>query len=159
EHPEIFRQLVEDLKPDGFTHALLLGMGGSSLAPEVWKKTFGTISGFPELLVLDSTVPAQVKAFEKKIDLKKTVFIVSSKSGGTIEPNVFKQYFMDKVKAAVGADQAGSRFIAVTDPKTKMNEIAKKDRFRHIFFGLPSIGGRFSAMSNFGLVPLAVMGG
>jgi transaldolase/glucose-6-phosphate isomerase len=159
EHPELFKQLVEDLKPAGFKHALLLGMGGSSLAPEVWKKTFGTVAGFPELLVLDSTVPAQVKAFEKKIDLTKTIFIVSSKSGGTIEPNVFKQYFLEKVKGAVGAGEAGSRFIAVTDPKTKMNEIAKKDRFRHIFFGVPSIGGRFSAMSNFGIIPLTIMGG
>jgi transaldolase/glucose-6-phosphate isomerase len=158
EHNEHFKNIVGDVKSTGFKNALLLGMGGSSLAPEVWKKTFGKVSGFPELHVLDSTVPAQVKAFEKKVDLKNTIFIVSSKSGGTIEPNVFKQYFMDKVKQAVGADQAGSRFVAVTDPKTKMNEIAKKDRFRHIFFGLKGIGGRFSALSNFGMIPLAVMG-
>jgi len=151
-------EVAADVKKSGYKHALLLGMGGSSLAPEVWKKTFGTVSGAPELLVLDSTVPAQVKAFEKKIDPKNTVFIVSSKSGGTIEPNVFKQYFLDKVKKAVGDKEAGSRFICVTDPKTKMNEIAKKDGFRHIFFGLKGIGGRFSALSNFGLVPLAVMG-
>src|SRR5207248_3270918 len=98
------------------------------------------------------TVPAQVKAFESKIDLKNSCFIVSSKSGGTIEPNVFKQYFMDKVGKAIGADKAGSRFISVTDPKTKMHEIAKKDRFKHIFFGRKGIGGRFSALSNFGLI-------
>jgi transaldolase/glucose-6-phosphate isomerase len=158
EHDEHFPQIVEDVKATGFTHALLLGMGGSSLAPEVWKKTFGKIPGFPELLVLDSTVPAQVRAFEKKVNLAKTLFIVSSKSGGTIEPNVFKQFFMDKVKQAVGADQAGARFVAITDPKTKMHDIAKKDRFRHIFFGEKSIGGRFSALSNFGMIPLAVMG-
>jgi glucose-6-phosphate isomerase len=160
EHVEQFRQLVEDVvKSGGFTSVLLLGMGGSSLAPEVWKKTFGKLNGFPELHVLDSTVPAQVAAFEKRIDLKKTLFIVSSKSGGTIEPNVFKQYFFDKVKTAVGADEVGQRFVAVTDPRTKMNEIAKKDRFRAIFFGRPGIGGRFSALSNFGMVPLAAMGG
>ncbi len=150
-------EVAEAARKSGYKHALLLGMGGSSLAPEVWKKTFGAVKGAPELFVLDSTVPAQVKAFEKRIDLKNTVFIVSSKSGGTIEPNVFKQYFLDKVRGAVG-DDAGSRFICVTDPKTKMNEIAKKDRFRHIFFGLKGIGGRFSALSNFGMIPMAVMG-
>jgi transaldolase/glucose-6-phosphate isomerase len=158
ERPEPLLNCAEDVKAGGFSHVLLLGMGGSSLAPEVWKKTFGKVAGFPELLVLDSTVPAQVRSFEKKIDPKKTLFIVSSKSGGTIEPNVFKQFFFEKVKAAVGADQAGSRFVAVTDPKTKMNEIAKRDHFRTIYFGVPGIGGRFSALSNFGMVPLAAMG-
>jgi transaldolase/glucose-6-phosphate isomerase len=158
EHGEHFAQIVEDVKAAGFKYVLLLGMGGSSLAPEVWKRTFGKVAGFPELHVLDSTVPAQVRAFEKKVDLRQTLFIVSSKSGGTIEPNVFKQFFMEKVKQALGADQAGSRFVAITDPKTKMNDAAKKDRFRHIFFGLGSIGGRFSALSNFGMIPLAVMG-
>jgi transaldolase/glucose-6-phosphate isomerase len=153
-----FTQVAEDVKNAGFKHALLLGMGGSSLAPEVWKKTFGAIKGAPELLVLDSTVPAQVKAFEKKIDPAKTVCIVSSKSGGTIEPNVFKAYFLDKDQKAVGKDKARDHFIAVTDPKTKMNQIAKDDHFRHIFFGLPGIGGRFSALSNFGMIPAAVMG-
>ena len=158
ESPEHLAEVAADVKASGYKHALLLGMGGSSLAPEVWKKTFGKISGAPELFVLDSTVPAQVKAFENKIDIKNTAFIVSSKSGGTIEPNVFKQYFLDKVAKAIGADKAGSRFICVTDPKTKMNEIAKKDKFRHIFFGLKGIGGRFSALSNFGMIPQAVMG-
>jgi transaldolase/glucose-6-phosphate isomerase len=158
EHPETFADIVRDVKSAGFKHALLLGMGGSSLAPEVWKKTFGKVAGFPELHVLDSTVPAQVRAFEKKVDLKETVFIVSSKSGGTIEPNVFKQYFFERVRQAVGSDQAGSRFIAVTDPGTKMHDVAKRDRFRLIQHGMPSIGGRFSAMSNFGMVPMAVMG-
>jgi hypothetical protein len=133
-------------------------MGGSSLAPEVWKRTFGKIAGFPELHVLDSTVPAQVRTFEKKIDLAKTIFIVSSKSGGTIEPNVFKQYFFERVRQVVGADKTGSRFIAVTDPKTKLNDLAKRDRFRSIFYGVPEIGGRFSALSNFGMVPMAIMG-
>ncbi len=158
ENAETFTKIAADVKAAGFKHVLLLGMGGSSLAPEVWKKTYGKVAGSPELHVLDSTVPAQVRAFEKKVDLKETVCIVSSKSGGTIEPNVFKQYFMDRVGKAVGADQAGSRFIAVSDPNTKMHEIAKKDRFRMILHGLPTIGGRFSALSNFGLVPMAAMG-
>jgi hypothetical protein len=108
--------------------------------------------------VLDSTDPAQVKAFEDKVDLAKTLFIVSSKSGSTLEPNIFKQYFFERVKQTVGADKAGSRFIAITDPGSKMQLVAEGDKFRHIFAGLPSIGGRYSALSNFGMVPAAVMG-
>ena len=158
EHSKQFGELTEDVRKAGFKYAVVLGMGGSSLCPEVLKRTFGKTAGAPELLVLDSTVPAQVKALEKKIDLKATAFIVSSKSGGTIEPNAFKQYFMERVRKAIGAEQASKRFIAVTDPKTKMHSIAKGDSFRHIFFGVPSIGGRFSALSNFGMVPAAVMG-
>ncbi len=158
EHDELFRGLAQDVRRGEFEHALLLGMGGSSLCPDVLGRTFGRINGFPELLVLDSTVPAQVRAFEKRIDPAKTLFIVSSKSGGTIEPNMFEQYFMEKVKKAIGTDRGGSRFLAVTDPETKLHRIAKNDRFRHIFHGLPAIGGRFSALSNFGMVPAAVMG-
>src|SRR5437868_12119337 len=133
-------------------------MGGSSLCPEVLAKTFGQISGSPRLHVLDSTDPAQVKAFEKKIDLGNTLFIVSSKSGSTLEPNIFKQYFFERVKQTIGAENAGSRFIAVTDPGSKLQAEAEKDKFRYIFHGLPSIGGRYSALSNFGIVPAAVMG-
>src|SRR5262249_32564139 len=118
----------------------------------------GKIAGYPELHVLDSTDPAQIKAFENKIDLAKTLFIVSSKSGTTLEPNIFKQYFFEQVKKAIGADKAGSRFIAITDPGSKLQLVAEADRFRHIFSGLPSIGGRYSALSNFGMVPAAVMG-
>src|SRR5499427_2849709 len=92
----------------GFTHALLLGMGGSSLCPEVWKETFGRIAGSPELFVLDSTDPAQIRALEAKVDLARTIFIVSSKSGSTLEPNIFKAYFFDRAKQAAGADKAGS---------------------------------------------------
>jgi hypothetical protein len=120
--------------------------------------TYGKIAGYPELHVLDSTDPAQIKSFEDRIDIKKTLFIVSSKSGSTLEPNIFKQYFFERVKQAIGADKAGSRFIAITDPGSKMQLVAEADRFRHIFFGLPSIGGRYSALSNFGMVPAAVMG-
>jgi transaldolase / glucose-6-phosphate isomerase len=151
------QQVREEAKKEGYSHALLLGMGGSSLCPEVWKETFGRIPGSPELHVLDSTDPAQVAAIEKKIDLKKTIFIVSSKSGSTLEPNIFKAYFFDKAKQAVGAD-AAKHFIAVTDPGSTLEKEAKADGFRHIFPGLKSIGGRYSALSNFGIVPAAVMG-
>jgi hypothetical protein len=120
--------------------------------------TFGRLAGFPQLHVLDSTDPAQVKTFENKIDIPKTVFIVSSKSGSTLEPHIFKQYFFALTKQAVGADKAGSHFIAITDPGSQMQQVAEADHFRHIFYGLPSIGGRYSVLSNFGMVPAAVMG-
>ncbi|HET7875029.1 MAG TPA: bifunctional transaldolase/phosoglucose isomerase [Methylomirabilota bacterium] len=157
-HSDHLRRVAEDVKRTGFSHVLLLGMGGSSLCPEVLRMTFGHVPGWPELHVLDSTDPAQVRAFEKRVDLANTLFIVSSKSGSTLEPNIFKQYFFDRVKQVVGADKAGSRFIAITDPGSKMQQVAEGDRFRHIFFGLPSIGGRYSALSDFGMVPAAVMG-
>ena len=142
----------------GFSHVLLLGMGGSSLGPEVMRTTFGAIAGYPELHVLDSTDPAQVRTFEQRVDLAKTLFVVSSKSGSTLEPNVFKQYFFDRVSRLLGPDEAGRRFIAITDPGSKMQEVAEGDGFRHIFFGWPSIGGRYSVLSDFGLVPAAIMG-
>jgi transaldolase/glucose-6-phosphate isomerase len=150
--------LSEDVTKAGFQYAVLLGMGGSSLGPEVFEITFGRQKGYPEFHVLDSTDPAQIIAVEKKIDLDKTIFIVSSKSGSTLEPNIFKQYFFEKVKAKVGPKEAGKRFIAVTDPGSKMEEVAKTDGFRAIYHGLPSIGGRYSVLSNFGMVPAAVMG-
>ena len=149
--------LQQEVKREGFTDVLLLGMGGSSLGPEVLSMTFGAQPGFPNLHVLDSTDPAQVQAFEKKIDLAKTLFIVSSKSGSTLEPRIFLQYFFERVKSTLGKD-AGSRFIAITDPGSKLEAVAKRDKFRHVFPGLPSIGGRYSVLSNFGLVPAAVMG-
>ena len=153
-----FKSFAEDVKKAGFSDILLLGMGGSSLCPEVLEKTFGRVSGFPQMHVLDSTDPAQVKAFEKQVDLAMTLFIVSSKSGTTLEPNIFKQYFFERAKQVVGADKAGSHFVAVTDPKSKMQQVAEGDKFRHIFFGLPSIGGRYSALSNFGIASAAAMG-
>lgn len=152
------RKVADDARSTGFQHILLLGMGGSSLCPEVLRMTFGTVPGFPELHVLDSTDPAQVKSFENKIDIAKTLFVVSSKSGSTLEPNIFKQYFFERTKQVVGAEKAGSHFIAVTDPGSKMQQVAEGDHFRHIFFGRPSIGGRYSALSNFGMAPAAVMG-
>jgi transaldolase / glucose-6-phosphate isomerase len=157
-HQQHLTDVAADVKASGFKHALLLGMGGSSLGPEVLRMTFGKIAGFPEMFVLDSTDPAQVKAFENKVDIANTIFIVSSKSGSTLEPNIFKQYFFDRVKQVVGADKAGSRFIAVTDPGSKFEQVAQADGFRHIFHGVPSIGGRYSALSDFGMVPAAVMG-
>ena len=152
------KKIAEEVKAAGFRHALLLGMGGSSLCPEVMRMTFGKIDSFPELHVLDSTDPAQIRTVEGRIDLKNTIFIVSSKSGSTLEPNIFKQYFFEKVKQAVGAVEAGRRFIAITDPGSKMQQVAEGDKFRHIFFGLPSIGGRYSALSDFGMAPAAIMG-
>jgi transaldolase / glucose-6-phosphate isomerase len=155
---DIFKRLAEEIKREAFTDILLLGMGGSSLCPEVLEKTFARVPGFPKLHVLDSTDPAQVKARENEIDLAKTLFIVSSKSGTTLEPNIFKQYFFERVKQVIGAEKAGGRFIAITDPKSKMQQVAEGDHFRHVFFGLPSIGGRYSALSDFGMVPAAAIG-
>jgi len=157
-HPVELRNLAKEVWSAGFKDVLLLGMGGSSLCPEVLRRTFGKTAGYPDLHVLDSTDPAQVKEFENKIDIARSLFIVSSKSGSTLEPNIFKQYFFERAKRAVGADKAGSHFIAITDPGSKMQKVAEGDRFRHIFFGRSSIGGRYSALSNFGMVPAAVIG-
>lgn len=155
---DALKDIADDIKKAGYRNALLLGMGGSSLCPEVLRMTFGKLSGYPELHVLDSTDPAQIKAIEEKVDLNSTVCIVSSKSGSTLEPNIYKQYFFDRVKAKVGEKEVGNRFIAITDPGSKMQRVAGKDKFRKIFMGVPSIGGRYSALSNFGMVPGAVMG-
>ena len=152
------QQISADIKKAGFKHALLLGMGGSSLCPEVLRMTFGATKNYPDLHVLDSTDPAQIKAIEEEVDLSSTICIVSSKSGSTLEPNIYKQYFFDHVKAKVGAKEVGGRFIAITDPGSKMQRVAEKDKFRKICMGVPSIGGRYSALSNFGMVPGAVMG-
>ena len=152
------QRLSREVKDLEFNHAVLLGMGGSSLCPEVMRLTFGKIEGYPELHILDSTDPAQIKDLENKIDLTKTLFIVSSKSGSTLEPNIFKQYFFDRLQQKLGAESAGNRFIAVTDPGSQLQHIAEGDDFRHVFFGLSGIGGRYSALSNFGMVPAAVMG-
>ena len=157
-HNEHLRHIADEVKSEGFSHALLLGMGGSSLFPEVLKATFGKINGYPELHVLDSTDPAQVKAFESKVDLNHTLFIVSSKSGSTLEPNIFKQYFFERIKQIVGADEVGDHFIAITDPGSKLQQVAESEGFRRIYHGLPSIGGRYSALSDFGMVPAAIVG-
>lgn len=153
-----FTALAADIKSAGFKYALLLGMGGSSLCPEVLAVTFGQQAGFPALHIVDSTDPAQIKATQDKVNLAETVCIVASKSGSTLEPNIFKQYFFEEMKKAVGADKAGSHFIAITDPGSKMEQVAKADKFRHIFYGDPEIGGRYSALSNFGVVAATVAG-
>ena len=155
---EALETLAEDVRRAGFRHVMLLGMGGSSLCAEVLRQTFGRIDGYPELLVLDSVVPAQVKAFEARIDPTRTLFLVSSKSGGTTETAVLTQYFMDKVSRTDAGDAAARNFVAITDPGTTLHTRAKRDRFRSIRYGEPSIGGRYSALSNFGLVPAALMG-
>ena len=146
------------VKAQGFTDAVVLGMGGSSLGPEVLAVTFPHVAGFPKLHVLDSTDPAQVATRAKTVNIAKTLFIVSSKSGGTTEPNVMKNYFFGEVSKAVGADKAGSHFVAVTDPGSSLEKVAGEQKFARIFHGDPTIGGRYSVLSPFGLVPAAAAG-
>jgi transaldolase / glucose-6-phosphate isomerase len=150
--------IAEGVRRDGFTHALLLGMGGSSLCPEVLARTFGRQPGAPELHVLDSTVPSQVAALESRVDLDRTLVIVASKSGSTLEPSAFQQYFFARIAAVRGPFEAARRFVAITDPGSKLEGQAKTADYRHIVNGEPTIGGRYSALSPFGLVPAAVMG-
>jgi transaldolase/glucose-6-phosphate isomerase len=153
-----YEDFARRVKGQNFTDAVVLGMGGSSLGPEVLAETFAQKSGFPKLHVLDSTDPAQVRTMEATVDISKTLFIVSSKSGGTTEPNVMKDYFFDRVSRAIGAAKAGHRFIAVTDPGSSLEKTATKQGFARIFYGDPSIGGRYSVLSPFGLVPAAAAG-
>jgi transaldolase/glucose-6-phosphate isomerase len=147
-----------EIKSAHFTHILLLGMGGSSLGPEVLGEVFGRQPGFPELLVLDSTDPAQIARFEAECDPAHTLYIVASKSGTTLEPDILEAYFFAAAVKAVGADAAGSHFVAITDPGSKLEARAKDQRFRRIFLGDPEIGGRYSVLSNFGMVPAAAVG-
>ncbi len=141
-----------------FSDALLLGMGGSSLCPEVLRMTFGTVADFPELHVLDSTDPAQAKALEDAVDIERTLFLVASKSGSTLEPSIFMSYYFDRLAARVGKREAAKRFVAITDPGSKLEAEAKRLGFRKILHGVPSIGGRYSALSNFGMAAAAAMG-
>jgi len=157
-HNADFKKIADEIHNAGFTHLVLLGMGGSSLCVEVFGKTFGKKDGYPLVHILDSTDPAQIRTLESKIDIAKTIFIVASKSGTTLEPNIFEQYFYEKVKQSVGAAEAGKRFIATTDPGSQMQKVAESHGFRHIFYGVPSIGGRYSALSNFGMIPAAIQG-
>ncbi|WP_025886320.1 bifunctional transaldolase/phosoglucose isomerase [Asaia prunellae] len=156
-HVSELEAFASEVKAKGFSDVLLLGMGGSSLGPEVIAETFGQIAGFPKLHVLDSTDPQQVKTFENAVDLRKTLFIVSSKSGGTLEPNILKAYFFAAAEKALGS-APGAHFVAVTDPGSHMEQVAKSDGFWKIFYGEKQIGGRFSVLSNFGLVPAAAAG-
>ena len=149
---------AEDVKKTGFTDVVLLGMGGSSLGPEVLSETFGQIEGAPRFHMLDATDPQQIHTLDAAIEIKTTLFITSSKSGGTLEPNIFTDYFLDQLEKAVGKDKVGEHFVAVTDPGSPFEKRAKDLKFRHIFYGVPSIGGRYSVLSKFGLVPAAAMG-
>ncbi len=149
--------LRDDLRNAGVTHVVLFGMGGSSLAPEVLRETFGVAPGLPKLLVLDSTDPATILSVEQTIDLPHTVFIVASKSGGTIETLSQYKHFYEKV-SALGVANPGAQFIAITDPGTKLDTLATERGFRDIFRNPDDIGGRYSALSFFGLVPAAIIG-
>jgi transaldolase/glucose-6-phosphate isomerase len=153
-----FRNFAAEVRDAGFTHALLLGMGGSSLCPDVLRKSFGTIDGYPDLHVLDSTDPQQIRSRETTIEIPRTLFFVSSKSGTTLEPNIFKQYFFHRTNEVLSDGDAGSHFVAITDPGSKLRQEAEHDRFRKISLGDPSIGGRYSALSDFGMAPAAAMG-
>jgi transaldolase/glucose-6-phosphate isomerase len=141
-----------------FSHVVVLGMGGSSLAPDVLRETFGRVNGFPQLHVLDSSDPAQIRALDASLDLAHSLFIVSSKSGTTTEPEAFFRYFFDRVVKTVGAANAGAHFIAITDPGTQLGAEAKEAGFLRIFENDPDIGGRYSALSFFGMVPAALAG-
>jgi transaldolase / glucose-6-phosphate isomerase len=142
----------------GFLHTVLLGMGGSSLCPEVLELTFRPGAGYPRLHVLDSTHPDQIRALEKQLDFERTLFIVSSKSGTTLEPNLFRDYFYTKLREQIGGDRAAQSFVAVTDPGSELEKYALKEGFLHVFHGDPRIGGRYSALSAFGMVPAAALG-
>jgi glucose-6-phosphate isomerase len=149
---------ADQIMSEGFTHALLLGMGGSSLAPEVFRSIFGVKSGFPDLAVLDSTTPGAVLAAARMFKPEKTLFIASTKSGGTVETLSFLKYFFNATQKKVGDDAVGKHFIAITDPGSGLEALAKNLNFRKIFLNDPDIGGRFSALSYFGLVPAGLIG-
>jgi transaldolase/glucose-6-phosphate isomerase len=147
-----------EVKRAGYSDVLLLGMGGSSLGPEVLALTLGNKPGFPRLQIVDSTDPAQLKRIETSVDLKRTLFLVSSKSGSTLEPNILKQYFFDLAKSALGDADAAKQFVAITDPGSAVEKMAQAEGFGHVFHGLPTIGGRYSVLSDFGMVPAAMLG-
>ena len=150
------RAFAESVRRD-FDAIVVLGMGGSSLCSEVTRRVFGKVSGYPELLVLDSTVPEAIRNLESKLKLERTLFMVASKSGTTTEPMMFHRYFYDRVKSVKG-DRAGDNFIAVTDPDTQLQKDALRDKFRKVFINPADIGGRYSALSYFGMVPAAIAG-
>ena len=152
------KAFAEQIRQEGFEYAVVLGMGGSSLCPEVFARSFGKVAGYPQLYVLDSTLAGAVRALESKIKVEKTLFIVASKSGTTTEPVMFHRYFYARVKEKLGGN-AGRNFVAITDPETQLGADAKRDNFRRIFLNPSDIGGRYSALSFFGMVPFAVMGG
>jgi transaldolase/glucose-6-phosphate isomerase len=151
--------LADQVRADGYTHVLLLGMGGSSLAPEVFRKTFGVAEGYLDLAVLDSTEPGAVLAFVEALEPARTLFIVATKSGGTVETLSFFKYFYNWTADALGdAGRAGEHFVAITDPGSRLETLAERYRFRETFLNDTNIGGRYSALSYFGLVPAALVG-
>jgi transaldolase/glucose-6-phosphate isomerase len=152
------QEFANVVRADGYTHALLLGMGGSSLAPDVFRKTFGVKKGYLDLAVLDSTVPAAVAAHAARLDPKRTLFIVSTKSGTTVETLSFFKFFYNWVSDRVGVQKAGGHFIAITDPDSPLVDLAEQYHFREIFLNDPNIGGRYAALSFVGLVPAALIG-
>ena len=155
--PEILA-LTEAVREEGIRHVLLLGMGGSSLAPEVFGLSLGGAQGYPDLAVLDSTDPAAVLAHAERLDLSRTLFVVSTKSGGTVETFSFFKFFYNRVAEAIGGERAGSHFVAITDPGSGLQETAERYDFRATFLNDPNIGGRYSALSLFGIVPAALIG-
>ena len=148
----------DDVRRDGIDHVVLLGMGGSSLGPEVIGQCLGSRQGFPELIVLDSTLPSRIKTVADTIDPARALFLVSSKSGTTIEPHMLYKFFRRSVEDAVGPATAGDRFVAVTDPGTPLDDLAERHGFRRTFHNPPDIGGRYSVLSYFGLVPATLIG-
>ena len=152
------QSFAAEVRDAGFRHVLLLGMGSSSLGPGVLRQTFGSAPGYPELIVLDTTVPAWIRATTDVIDPAYTLFLVSSKSGGTIETLSGYSYFRSLVEKAVGSNSAGQSFVAITDPGTPLDSIAQEKEFRRIFLNPKDIGGRYSVLSYFGLIPAALMG-
>ena len=156
-HAAALKAFAAEVAGEGFTHAVLLGMGGSSLAPEVFRRTFGVAPGALELSVLDNTSPASVRAVADAHDLSRTLFVVASKSGGTIEVTSFEKYFWERVSAVRGA-KTGQAFVAISDPGTGLEAHARTRGYRRIFSNPPDIGGRYSALSFFGLLPAALIG-
>jgi len=154
----LITSFVDSVRSEGYKEVLLLGMGGSSLAPEVFRKTFGMKDGYLDLAILDSTDPGAVRDHAQRLNVAKTLFIVSTKSGGTVETLSFFKYFYNHVLVALGENRAGSHFVAITDPGSKLVSIAQEQKFRKIFLNDPNIGGRYSALSYFGLVPAALVG-
>ncbi len=152
------RRFADEVRADGLERVLLLGMGGSSLGPDALARTFGSAVGYPELSVLDSVLPCEVLAATDAIDPARTLFLVSSKSGTTVETNAMYRHFRSEVEASVGAESAGQHFVAITDSGTPLARLAVRDGFRRLLLNPPDIGGRYSVQSLVGLVPAALMG-
>lgn len=157
-HPHHFRHITKIAGGHRFQDAVVLGMGGSSLCPEALSLTFNAVEGFPRLGILDSTDPVQIKTLEERLDLTKTIFFVSSKSGTTLEPNIYADYFYDRTKQVLGEDEVGKRFIAITDPGSPLEKRAIEEKWGGVYHGVPAIGGRYSALSDFGMIPGAASG-